>query len=83
MGLPSYVDLVLRSTIVGTVRKSVGLGMGPNNNTLSSSFLIDRCQECINGTQGSRGFGSALLRCELAWDGARGFGNGKGCSEMA
>ena len=25
-------------------------------------------------------FGSALLRCELAWDGARGFRFGIGCS---
>ena len=27
-------------------------------------------------------FGSALLRCELARDGARGFGSGIGCSGM-
>ena len=28
------------------------------------------------------GFRSALLRCELAWDGARGFGIGKGSLGM-
>ena len=32
--------------------------------------------------EGVRGFGSVLLRCELAWDGARGFRIGKGGSGM-
>ena len=33
--------------------------------------------------QDARGsFGSALLRCELAWDEATEFGIGKGCSEV-
>ena len=32
--------------------------------------------------KGVRGFGSALLRCELAQDGARGYGVGKRCSGM-
>ena len=32
--------------------------------------------------KGVREFGSALLRCKLAWDGVRGFGIGKGCSGM-
>ena len=30
-------------------------------------------QECVNKMQGGQRFGSALLRHELAWDGARGF----------
>ena len=34
------------------------------------------------GCKGVRGFRSALLRCELAWDGARGFGMGNGCLGM-
>ena len=32
--------------------------------------------------KGVRGFRSALLRCKLARDGARGFGIGIGCSRM-
>ena len=32
--------------------------------------------------KGIGGFGSALLRCELAQDGARGFGSGKKCLGM-
>ena len=32
-------------------------------------------RECIDEMQGGQRFGSALLRYELAWDGARGFGS--------
>ena len=37
-------------------------------------------RECIDKTQGGQRFRSALLRCELIQDGARGFGIGIGCS---
>ena len=39
-------------------------------------------QERIGETRGGQRFESALLRCELTRDGARGFGSGKGCSGM-
>ena len=37
-------------------------------------------QEHVGETQGGQRFGSALLRCKLTRDGARGFGSGIGCS---
>ena len=39
-------------------------------------------QEHVGETQGGQRFRSALLRCELTQDGARGFGIGIGCSGM-
>ena len=43
---------------------------------------MKKCQVGNASTRrkGVRVFGSALLICELAWDGARGFGIGIGCS---
>ena len=37
-----------------------------------------RCQECVDERKEVRGFRSVLMRHELAHDGARGFGIGKG-----
>ena len=47
----------------------------------------EKVAECRVGNvftrcKGVRGFGSVSLRCELAQDGATGFGIGKGCSGM-
>ena len=36
--------------------------------------------ECVDEMRRGQRFGSALLRCELTRDGARGFGIGIGCS---
>ena len=41
-----------------------------------------RVGNALTRHKGVRGFGSALLRCELAQDGARGYGVGKRCSGM-
>ena len=41
-----------------------------------------RVRDVSTRHKGVRGFGSAFLRCELAQDGARGYGVGKRCSGM-
>ena len=41
-----------------------------------------RVRDALTRCKGVRGFRSALLRCELAQDGARGYGVGKRCSGM-
>ena len=38
-----------------------------------------RVGNALTRRRGVRVFGSVLLRCKLAWDGARGFGSGIGC----
>ena len=53
--------------------------MRPMNHQVGNGY---RCWEYVNKMKGVREFGSALLRCKLAWDGVRGFGIGKGCSGM-
>ena len=65
--------------------RQVGNGCGCRESTwhkeerrLKEHWVGNASMRC----KGVRGFGSALLRCKLAWDGARGFRIGKGCSGM-
>ena len=53
-----------------------GINLTQEDRRLKEHWVGDASMRC----KGVRGFGSALLRCEFAQDGARGYGVGKKCS---
>ena len=77
VGLGMSVDVGNRLDVrKGKGQRRVGSGMHRQDARESE------VQECVAKMQGSQRFRSVLLRCKLAWDGARGFGIGIRCSGM-